>query len=463
VLLQGTNLVNFIGKYAYVGMGTHGFEAVQVTVDEEPQAVIGSYLHKLAYPDYYKKHLADGKKLQTAYHHSGKNILSLSLRGEYLYTASGTGGFRVYDVANVDNKGFSERIVTSPVSAFGQDTHVSTRYATAVALPTNMPVDTKRVHRPENEEQWPIHPSYSYAYVTDKFEGLIVVDVMTLVDGNPRNNYLKRAVTFNPSGVLKGAVNLAIAGNYAYILCDVGLVVVSIADPLQPKVVGGIKAPELKKPKAIAIQLRYAFVCDEEGVKSIDITNPEKPRYTEKFVPLKGANDIYVARTYAYIADGTRGLVIIDVENPEAMKVDQIFNADGAINDAHGVKVASTNASVFAYVADGKNGLRVIQLTSPSGDTPTYLGFSPRPNPKLIATHKGHGEAIAVSKGMDRDRAVDESGNQVSIFGRLGSRPFTLEEQRKFYMKNGKVWTVSDDGKVYNLDKSANGRAIGSK
>jgi hypothetical protein len=420
-------------------------------------------LHRLAYPDYYKKHLDSGKKLETAYHHSGKNILSLSLRGEYLYTASGTGGFRVYDVANVDNKGFSERVVTSPVSAFGQDTHVSTRYATAVALPTNMPVDTKRVYRAENQEQWPIQPLYSYAYVTDKFEGLIVVDVMTLVDGNPRNNFLKRAVTFNPSGVLNGAVNLAIAGNYAYILCDVGLVVVSIADPLQPKVVGGIRAPELKKPKAIAIQFRYAFVCDEEGVKAIDITDPEKPRFVpNNLVRLNETHDIYVARTYAYVAAGPQGLAIVNVENPEAMKLDQMFTADGAMNDAHGVKVAGTNASIFAYVADGKNGLRVLQLTSP-GHTPTYLGFSPRPVPILIATHKGHGEAIAVSKGMDRDRAVDESGNQVSIFGRLGSRPFTLDEQHKFFMRNGKVWTVSDDGKVSNLDKSSGGRAIGSK
>jgi hypothetical protein len=461
-LLQGTNLVNFIGKFAYVGMGKHGFEAVQVTEDDEPQAVIGSYLHKLAYPDYYKKHEQAGKKLQAAYHHGGTNILSVQLRGEYLYTANGTDGFRVYDVANVDNKGFSERLVTAPVSPLGQDTQVKTKFATAVALPTNMPVDTKRVYRPENQEQWPIHPSYSYAYITDKYEGLVIVDVMTLVDGDPRNNFLKRAVTFNPSGVLNGAVNLAIAGNYAYILCDVGLVVVRIADPLQPKVVGGIKSPELKKTKAIAIQFRYAFICDEEGVKVVDITTPEKPRFVpNNVVKLAESHDIYVARTYAYVAAGKQGLAILDVENPEAMKLDQMFTAGGAMNDVRGVKVAATNASVFAYVADGKNGLRVLQLTSP-GDTPTYLGFSPRPNPKLIATHKGHGEAITVSKGLDRDRAVDESGNQVSIFGRLGSRPFTLAEQQRLYWKNGKIWTVSDDGKV-NMEQGGNGRAIGSK
>ena len=37
-------------------------------------------------------------------------------RGEYVYTACGPEGFRAYDIANLDNKGFSERIVTAPVS-----------------------------------------------------------------------------------------------------------------------------------------------------------------------------------------------------------------------------------------------------------------------------------------------------------------------------------------------------------
>jgi hypothetical protein len=30
----------------------------------------------------------------------------------------------------------------------------------------------------------------------------------------------------------------------------------------------------------------------------------------------------------------------------------------------------------------------------------------------------------------------------VSVFGRLGSRPFNLEEQRGLYLRDGKLWTV---------------------
>ena len=109
------------------------------------------------------------------------------------------------------------------------------------------------------------------------------------------------------------------------------------------------------------------------------------------------------------------------------------------------MKLGITYVSEFAYLADGKNGMRVVQLTSP--ETPGNDGFSPRPTPQLIATYKlpHGGQALAISKALDRDRAVDESGNQIGVFGRVGARPLNLEEQRKLYLRNGQLWKVSDD------------------
>jgi hypothetical protein len=53
---------------------------------------------------------------------------------------------------------------------------------------------------------------------------------------------------------------------------------------------------------------------------------------------------------------------------------------------------------------------------------------------------------LAIAKGLDRDRAVDENGNQTSVFGRVGAGPLTLEEAHKLYQRpDGKVWKVSDD------------------
>jgi hypothetical protein len=50
---------------------------------------------------------------------------------------------------------------------------------------------------------------------------------------------------------------------------------------------------------------------------------------------------------------------------------------------------------------------------------------------------------MAISKPLDRDRGVDETGHQIAVFGRLGSRPFTLPEMEKLYRKpNGELYTV---------------------
>ncbi len=445
VYLQGTHFVNFMGRYSYVAEGGSGLEAVVVSEREEPQAVIGSELHRLAYPDDHAAHVKRGRTLTEAAHHGGE-VLDLQLRGEYLYAACGSGGFRAYDVANVDNKGYSERIVTSPVSPLGQNTHVTTKFATAVALPTNMPVHDRNGLLPESfwkeNQESKLHPLYRYAYVTDAEEGLILIDVMPLADGDPRNNFLKRALAWNPDGLLDGAANLTVAGARAYLCAPKGLVVANLDDPLKPSVAAVLGPPAIVLPHAVAVQFRYAFVLDSEGLKVVDITVPEKP-VLKASVPMKQAFNLTVARTYAYIAAGPRGLAIVDVEKPEQPGAPAFFDLGGALNDTRAVRIATTNASLFAYVADGRNGLRVLQLVSPA-TTPGHYGFSPTPTPSLIATYPTRGPAIALSKPLDRDRAADETGNQVSVFGRLGSRPFTLEEQRKLYMREGKVWTVTD-------------------
>src|SRR6185437_5454670 len=275
----------------------------------------------------------------------------------------------------------------------------------------------------------------------------------TLLDGDPLNNYLKRELddgkypnaAFNPDGALTGANNITIAGTNAFITTDRELVIVDLNDPLNPKVSARIA---LNHPRSVAIQFRYAFVVDADGFKVVDITSPQQPRVIDGArVALADARDVYVARTYAYVAAGKDGVAIIDVKNPEQPRLDQMFSADGKLNDVLQVKIAMTNASLFAYVADGKNGLRILQLTSPE-TMPTYAGFSPRPQPQLIATFKTRGQALAVSKPLDRDRAVDESVNQIAVFGRRGARPFTSAEVQRMLRTNGgtgEYFSVSDE------------------
>jgi hypothetical protein len=250
-------------------------------------------------------------------------------------------------------------------------------------------------------------------------------------------------VTFNPDGILCGARHAHVHGTHLYVSCDAGLVVIDIDKPCEPRVVSVVGEPFIKKARMCATQLRYCYVCDEEGVKVLDITDPANPRPVS-MVRME-AHNIYLARTYAYVAAGSRGLVIFDITDAAAPKLDQVFNPNGCMNDVRDVKLGITYTSLIAYVADGKNGMRVVQLTSP--ETPGYEGFSPRPTPRLVATYKPHeGKILSIARGLDRDRAVDEAGNQIGVFGRVGARPLNGPEQRKMYLRpNGTPWYVTDN------------------
>ncbi len=94
LLVQGTNFLNFMGKYIYVAAGHAGFDAVPVAESTEPPSIMGSDFQQLAYPEDYKKFVDGGRELKTAYEHGGDDVLDVQLRrGEYLYAAMGAGGF----------------------------------------------------------------------------------------------------------------------------------------------------------------------------------------------------------------------------------------------------------------------------------------------------------------------------------------------------------------------------------
>src|SRR5262249_6417777 len=162
------------------------------------------------------------------------------------------------------------------------------------------------------------------------------------------NNFLERALTWNPGGVLDGARHITIGGYYLYIATPRGIVIVSVADPKSPTLVAQIP---LADARSSALQFRYLFVTSAEGLRAFDVTDPRSPRAAGNAIPLGDAHRVFVARTYAYVAAGRDGLVIVDVERPEAMKEYLRFGAGGQLRDARDVVIGTTNASLFAYVA----------------------------------------------------------------------------------------------------------------
>src|SRR5260221_12836906 len=143
---------------------------------------------------------------------------------------------------------------------------------------------------------------YRYDFVTDGVEGLILVDLDTLLDGEFRNNRLARTLTWNPDQLLRGARHVAIGGRYLYIIADAGLIVADFIDPRAPRVLATVP---LEDARAAMLQFRYLFVTDRSGLEVIDVTHPERPRLVpEARLPLADAHKLFVSRTYAWVANG---------------------------------------------------------------------------------------------------------------------------------------------------------------
>jgi hypothetical protein len=105
-----------------------------------------------------------------------------------MYVAGG-GGFRAYDVASISNKSISQPIITAPFSALRNDTHVASKNATCVALPTNQASPaSQRAHADDPPRAGPaegrqqaccrgqgagVPADLPYAVITELEEGLI--------------------------------------------------------------------------------------------------------------------------------------------------------------------------------------------------------------------------------------------------------------------------------------------------
>ena len=104
------------------------------------------------------------------------------------------------------------------------------------------------------------------------------------------------------------------------------------------------------------------------------------------------ANDVYIDGNYAYIADGTSGLAIIDISDPT--------NPGSPIyQDTDGFSMGVAVQDGFAFVADQTNGLAIINVTDPTDpNAPNNVATTSSSNEIAI---NGQYAYIAHASGFD--------------------------------------------------------------
>ena len=189
-----------------------------------------------------------------------------------------------------------------------------------------------------------------------------------------------------------------------------GLRVINISNFVLPQEVGSEN--RLGNAVGVFVLDSYAYVASAgDGLRIVNILDPTKPTLVNTIDTAGEARSVVVyrhqeanqpAKLYAYVADGSLGLVVFDVSNPydvrEVNKINESFDfvQDVAIKDktlfvtdrslglmaytlsdpenpnnvdtfdTPGQAVRITVVGNYAYVADGDRGLRIVNITNPN-------------------------------------------------------------------------------------------------
>lgn len=110
----------------------------------------------------------------------------------------------------------------------------------------------------------------------------------------------------------------------------------------------------------------YAYIADDtSGLQIVDITDPTNPVLKGVYNTSDSAQGVALSGNYAYVANSAGGLQIIDITDPANPTLKSTYNTS---DSTLGIAVSGN----YAYVADGANGLTIVDITDPAN--PTFKG-----------------------------------------------------------------------------------------
>ncbi|RLC21872.1 MAG: hypothetical protein DRI57_01285 [Deltaproteobacteria bacterium] len=420
------------GSHLYVADGDQGLQIMDISDPSHPDKkssvpTPGSDARKVEVKNNYA-YIADGENgglqiMDVSNPASPKivgnvdtpgNARSLAVNGTIAYVADGEGGLQII---NIEEPQSPQMIASIDIPRFASDVEVIGNRAYVTDLYRGLQVID--IGEPENPKivasvntpgfALGITGNGRYSYIADGTKGLRIIDA----------NERQKTVSFvNTTGRKPWGVE--VVGNYAYVTDNtmtdqevIGrLEVIDISDPQSPQIVGSVEIGG--SATGLVIEGDYAYVgAWDKGLQVINIGNPEHPFIIDDPIDIPAgyiidvatdgnyiyaadcnhngslqvintaiseivgsvntrgeAYDIAVREGYAYVADGIRGLQVIDISNPTNPALKGSVLTPGI---ARGVTAGISHV----YVADETDGLQIIDVTDP--ETPLIIAYLETP------------------------------------------------------------------------------------
>ena len=148
-----------------------------------------------------------------------------------------------------------------------------------------------------------------------------------------------------------------VQGDFAYVCVQNGIKIINISDPASPTLVGLFNTTGT--PQDLVVMGDYTFIADsEDGLVILNTTSVAHPTIMSK-TPTNGtAKGIAVNGNYTYLVDDDTGLVIFNTSNFS----DPEFIRHAGSVDAHAVALDHR----YAYLADGPGGVKILDIEDPA-------------------------------------------------------------------------------------------------
>lgn len=327
--------------------------------------------------------------------------LGIYVSGNYAFVVDWLSGLRVFNVSQKNNPYY----VGLAIAPGAEDVQVVDGYAFVAAGEYGLIVIN--VADPESTNEllsdrptlqclynWQtayaesVYVSGNYAYIADSYSGLQVVDV----SGDLNSKFDTANYTDNQyygEQFLKASFNTGLSGSYSVFITntfayvaefETGLHKINIANPESPAATS-VTFNKTAVADAFFLDryndINYAYVVNSssagEGLRILQFDISLAMRLMSYIETPGEAKDVHVEHEtnddgsvslYAYIADGSNGLQIIDVTNSS---IPLLKGVSAEPDQASGVYVRGS----YAFVADGSNGLRIVNITDK--DSPALL------------------------------------------------------------------------------------------
>jgi len=358
------------GNYAYVANGESGLRIIDISVPANASEV--------------------------GYYNTDGTTYDVVFAADTVYVADGEGGLKVIDVSNKSAPTLAGLYTTGGIArsidfcnynvegkhvlvSYYSDNHVQSDDGVRIFNVT----DAGSISQPGNifqtkDKAWDFvigirgrsaSPDDTLAFVADADSGLLMIDIsdptnFTLADTSYDTTFAVQSVDYFTT--VTDTLVLLSAGDKGLLIVDV-----SLASPVSPDRKGYLDTNG--NTSGVADDGTDAFIADGlKGLKVIDVSTPASPSLSDTYPTGGTTRDVAVSivgaitDTLAYIADPDSGLRIIDVTDPTNANQIGFYDTQGI---PYGVDVLGN----YVYVADGVHGLRIIDISTPA--VPAEAGF----------------------------------------------------------------------------------------